>query len=251
MDDQSDSFPAAYRGVHYTEALRQLALKRGVIRYFEIGVQAGRNFSRIPCQVAIGVDPSFQLTQNVAHHKKQTMLFQLTSDRYFCDIDTHAVAGGAIDFAFLDGMHLFEYLLRDFYNTERVCSTQSLIAIHDCMPLNAIMTERNEQKAVQDSKGSSFESYWTGDVWKIVPILQKFRPDLRVLLVDCPPTGLVLVSNLDPTSTFLKDNYLSIVTEFADVPNTADSISMLYAQNKIMAGSDILNEFDQSLYLRT
>jgi len=35
--------------------------------------------------------------------------------------------------------------------------------------------------------------FWTGDVWKIVPALIKFRPDLRVFTIACPPTGLTVV----------------------------------------------------------
>jgi hypothetical protein len=245
------AFPKIHAGTPYTDALAQLSLKRAVARYFEIGVQAGRNLSRIPCEHAIGVDPAFQITQNVAgNNKKRVSLFQTTSDRYFNDYDTYEELGGPVDLAFLDGMHLFEYLLRDFYNTEAVCSPQSLIAIHDCMPLNAIMAGRNEQQVAIDAKGTDFERYWTGDVWKIVPILRKYRPDLHVLLIDCPPTGLVLVTNLDPGSTALQDNYLQIVGEFAAIPNDNDNILRMYEENSIRSSSDILNGFDHSLYLK-
>ncbi len=33
--------------------------------------------------------------------------------------------------------------------------------------------------------------YWTGDVWKLIPILQRYRPDLQLTLFDAPPSGLV------------------------------------------------------------
>lgn len=250
MVNKTDSFPASHVGIPYTEALGLLAQKRGVARYFEIGVQAGRNLARIPCETAIGVDPAFQIVQNVASNKKQVSLFQLTSDKYFDEVDTVEALGGTVDLAFLDGMHLFEYLLRDFYNTESVCSKRSLIAIHDCLPLNAIMAGRNERQVALDAKGTNFERYWTGDVWKLVPILRKYRPDLRVLLVDCPPTGLVLVTNLNPDSTFLRDNYLQIVREFADLANNSENISLMYKENEIQKSADILNEFDQGLYLK-
>ena len=250
MSDEKTTFPTAYQGMHYTDALGQLALKRGVSRYFEIGVQAGRNLARIPCDTAIGVDPSYQLTQNVAHNKKKVILFQMTSDRYFSDVDTAAEARGTIDLAFLDGMHLFEYLLRDFYNTERICSPRSLIALHDCMPLSSGMAGRNEQQVAREVKGTNFERFWTGDVWKIVPILKKYRPDLKVVLLDCPPTGLVLISNLDPSSNFLSENYLEIVREFSFVPNDDENIISMYKENKILSSSALLDEFDHSLYLK-
>ena len=50
---------------------------------------------------------------------------------------------------------------------------------------------------------------WTGDVWKILYAFKLFRPDLRVSILDCPPTGLVAVRGLDPSSTVLSSAVLS------------------------------------------
>ena len=55
---------------------------------------------------------------------------------------------------------------------------------------------------------------WTGDVWRLLPIFKKYRPDLRVIAVDCEPTGLVVCTKLDPRSTVLADHYYEIIDEF-------------------------------------
>ena len=106
-------------------------------------------------------------------------------------------------------MHLFEFLLRDFMNTEAASLPQGVIALHDCVPFDDAMTVRDHTTRTMRA--------WTGDVWKIIPILQEFRPDLRIEVLDCPPTGLVLVSNLDPENHVLRENYDSILARFAEV----------------------------------
>ena len=57
---------------------------------------------------------------------------------------------------------------------------------------------------------------WTGDVWKLIPILQSWRPDLTVTVLDCQPTGLVCISGLDPSNRVLSENYDRIVAELVD-----------------------------------
>ena len=160
--------------------------------------------------------------------KKKASFFQMESDSFFRDVDVIGAFGGRIDFAFLDGMHWFEFLLRDFFNTERLCEKNALIALHDCMPLTETMAHRDHATAVRSSMGSRYQGYWTGDVWKVVLILKKYRPDLKLLLSHAPPTGLVFVSGLDPESTVLKDNYDRIVTEFSAMPNDLEAMSALY-----------------------
>ena len=58
-------------------------------------------------------------------------------------------------------------------------------------------------------------AFWTGDVWKLLPILRKYRPDLRLHVLDCPPTGLVAITRVDPASRILADCYYDIVDEHA------------------------------------
>jgi hypothetical protein len=51
----------------------------------------------------------------------------------------------------------------------------------------------------------------------MLPTLRKYRPDLRVFLLDCGPTGLVACSRLDPGSDILQRRYHEIVDEMFDL----------------------------------
>jgi hypothetical protein len=55
--------------------------------------------------------------------------------------------------------------------------------------------------------------WWTGDVWRTLLALRKHRLDLAFSVIDSLPSGLVLVTNLDPQATVLTDNYETIVRE--------------------------------------
>ncbi|WP_337133804.1 class I SAM-dependent methyltransferase, partial [Staphylococcus aureus] len=71
------------------------------------------------------------------------------------------------DLAFIDGMHLFEYALRDFINIERHSSSNTLVVIDDIYPNHPAQAERDRRTRA-----------WTGDVWKLHAILTDYRPDL-------------------------------------------------------------------------
>ena len=96
--------------------------------------------------------------------------------------------------AFIDGMHWFEYALRDFANIERACSPGSVVFIHDCYPIDAESAARERSTKL-----------WSGDVWKTILALRELRPDLHVATLDAKPTGLAVITGLDPSSTVLFD----------------------------------------------
>jgi hypothetical protein len=175
--------------------------------YLEIGVQDGNTLKLASCY-SVGVDPeprpSIQPTAN--RH-----LYTLTSDDFFKQ-DMSAIFPSGVDFAYIDGMHLVEFALRDFINTEKLCHPNSIIAIHDCLPINAQMAERDyvpEQRTDHLTR-----TWWTGDVWKLLPILAEYRPDLQVTCLDCPPTGLILVSRLNAKDGRLWEKYDEIVHRY-------------------------------------
>ena len=98
--------------------------------YFEIGVERGETL-KLACCPSIGIDPNMKINHQAIGEKPACLLYRMASDRFFETYDPEALLGAKIDFAFLDGMHLFEFLLRDFINVERHCRRNSLIALHD------------------------------------------------------------------------------------------------------------------------
>jgi hypothetical protein len=171
--------------------------------YLEIGCRKGDSFAPVRSKT-IAVDPFFRAEINIIGKKPELHVFQATSDDFF--------AGGflqrndiRLSVSFLDGMHLFEYLLRDFMNTEAASDPKGVIMMHDLVPHNLGMTSRDL---------TSIRGAWTGDVWKLLPILQRWRPDLALTMLDLRPTGVLCVSNLSPGNRVLQENYDAIVAEF-------------------------------------
>ena len=177
---------APLTGPHYLTTLGSLHNSRRVERYLEIGTQSGGSLKRAIGQ-AIAIDPEFRLDTADWGQRPGLHLFEMTSDAFFANHDPRAVLDGPIDLAFIDGMHLADYVLRDFVNVERYCAPGALIVLHDAIPGNFEMTERVRRTA--ERRDRALANAWTGDVWRILPILRRERPDLRIQILDCEPTG--------------------------------------------------------------
>ncbi len=210
---QAPSPTYLHKGEDYLNVLKFIHDRQKPKSYLEIGTANGGSLKLASCP-SIAIDPSFRLQKGTLARHKMTFLFQMTSDEFFADHDLRQYLPEGVDFAFLDGMHKYEYLLRDFINTERYAHPRSIIAMHDCYPVNTEITEReyNSNPAEYRTRG-----WWAGDVWKLLPILRRHRPDLSVTILDAPPTGLVLATGLDPASRVLVDAYKSIVAEFQSI----------------------------------
>ena len=174
--------------------------------YAEIGVSLGRSLTlALPGTIAIGVDPSPNVQFPL---RRGTRVFNQTSDDFFADHNLRGLFGGLpLDLAFIDGMHRFEFALRDFMNIESASASESIVLIHDCLPVDELSADREQQTTI-----------WSGDVWRLILLLRRWRPDLKVSVIDVAPTGLGLVRGLNSNSTVLRDHYEEIVDEFMSVP---------------------------------
>jgi hypothetical protein len=199
-------------GVPYLDFLTALHTHLTPRTYLEIGTETGASLAPVGCD-AIAVDPRFALQTGVTGNRRRTFFFQMPSDTFFANEDVPGLLGRPVDIAFLDGMHRFEFLLRDLIGAEAACHSRSLILLHDCLPLNPRMALRQYRQG-DPAEGDSVY-FWTGDVWKLLPILKQHRPDLRLHLLDCPPTGLVAITRVDPSSRVLADSYYDIVDQYA------------------------------------
>ena len=234
-------------GPAYRQFVWDVVRLKNARNYLEVGVRDGVTLVNVECP-SIGVDPEFVFNRNPMGKKRILHLYQMTSDEYFRDHDPRAVFGAPVDVAFLDGLHLFEYLLRDFINVERVCGRSSAVLLDDCLPINIEMTERTPRPDLR--KDRQIAGWWTGDVWKVVSILREYRPDLRITPVDVIPTGSIVVTNLDPGSTVLNDRYFEIVDKHRGVDFTPESFDGYWAANAPCAATDLTSGFDLSLTVR-
>ncbi|MGZ4675042.1 MAG: class I SAM-dependent methyltransferase [Acidimicrobiia bacterium] len=170
--------------------------------YLEIGMRTGESIAQAcPETIVVGIDPCPAIDTKV---NADARLFFETSDDFFAHHDVREVCdGNPLDLAFIDGMHLFEYALRDFRNVERNATPDSVVLVHDCLPREAPMATRERQTAM-----------WTGDTWKLVCCLREMRPDLDVATITVKASGLAIIRNLDPASTVLFDRYDEALERF-------------------------------------
>jgi hypothetical protein len=155
--------------------------------YLEIGVQFGSSLALARSATAIGVDPNPMVNLVPGNLKANQFIYSMDSDSFFASHSQHIPR---VDLGFIDGMHLFEYALRDFINMEVVTSTQGVIVFDDVLPYA-------QEIAVREQPPGD----WTGDVWKVYPILKEYRPDLNIALIDTAPTGTMVVTNLGDRAT--------------------------------------------------
>ena len=180
-------------------------------RYLELGSGRGDMLRLAKCR-SISVDVAPNMAIDALADKPACFLFRQGSDEFFRETNPTELLGGPVDLAFLDGPRLFERLLREFAMVERHSRREGVILLHDCIPTDTHIARRQ----MQDERlagHSAHPTFWAGDVWKAAALIVRYRTDLRVYAFNTPPTGLIAITNLDPTSTLLSDHYFALVQE--------------------------------------
>lgn len=194
----------------YLHLLRKFHDELRPATYLEVGVHTGQSLTLLePETLAIGVDPvpSLRLPVNTT-----AKLFFETSDEFFAKHDVRSELGGrGLDLAFIDGMHLFEYALRDFRNVERSCNENSVVLVHDCYP-----------EAPEHATRHRNTREWTGDTWKIILCLKEYRPDLdvHVIRVGCSGLGIITGMRGGNAPTALDTHYDEIIDRYTNLEFT-------------------------------
>jgi hypothetical protein len=189
--------------------LRELHKRLRPKGYLEIGVQYGHSLklAEVDTPAVVGVDPDPQVGAPLAD-----MVLRMTSDQYF---ETYT-AMPWVDLAYIDGMHLVENVLRDFIGVEERATPGAVVVIDDVLPY-----------AVEIAGREPLPGDWTGDVWKIWPILRKWRPDLHITMVDVAPTGAMVIQGLDPVNgpAWLRTFYDQITEIWAKEADTGEFVA--------------------------
>ncbi|MGH2615624.1 MAG: class I SAM-dependent methyltransferase, partial [Thermomicrobiales bacterium] len=173
--------------MHYLDLLRRLHEELRPAGYLEIGVDWGDSLALSRAR-SVAIDPAPKPRPESLLGKEGLILYAGTSDDFFREQRREAMLGGApLDLAFIDGLHEFAQVVRDLEHVERWSHAGTVVAIHDVLP-------RNAWEAAPAFHGGA----WTGTVWRVVPFLHAHRPDLRVWLTDATPTGMLIVTGLDP-----------------------------------------------------
>ena len=204
-------------GMQYTAWLQWFHRNLNPRNYLEIGVNTGRSLqyalSGTPC---IGIDPSPVLEYKLMDKQQ---LIETTSDDFFANNNVENLFG-KIELAFIDGLHHYDQVLKDFINVEKHSDKDTVVLLHDIYPVVPETATR---------EWNTF--YWAGDTWKFMHIINKYRPDLTIRTIPTFPTGLGFVNNLDANSTVLEDNFETILAEFNELEYNLDNPVNLIAND--------------------
>jgi len=140
--------------------------------YLEIGCDKNLTFDSIFLKNKIGVDP----VRGGTH--------RMTSDNFFDENNT------IFDLIFIDGLHHYEQVKRDVFNSLNKSKSNSWIVLHDVFPRNAV-----EEHTPCITSGP-----WTGDVWKIAFDLMKINGiEFKIVLIDF---GVLVIRKLQEKVDF-------------------------------------------------
>jgi SAM-dependent methyltransferase len=183
----------------YVEVLRYIHELVKPKNYLEIGIKKGKSLRLSSCD-SLAIDP-YPRMESIPSNVR---LFETTSDDFFFFFAEQEIKK-PLDLAFIDGMHLFEFVLRDFMNVERYMSTNGIIIIDDVLPNHPVQAERDRKSQV-----------WCGDVWRLSRLLQEKRPDLKLTWLNTSPSGLLLITRPNPKNNTLWEQYNPLVRKYLD-----------------------------------
>ncbi len=195
-------------GPHYHDVLAEMHALLQPDWYLEVGSRSGRSLSLARCNY-VAIDPVFQRFPDAPVNGRRMHFLAQTSDDAFAS-GFLAREGIRPDLAFLDGLHLSEFLMRDLMNLEAAARPGATVALHDCLPTTHAMETRDDAVIATGQP-------WTGDVWKVLWWVAAHRPDLRIHALDAWPTGLVVIEALDPGNRILPGLYDRFLAEMVPV----------------------------------
>ena len=145
------------------DIINKIIKKKKFESYLEIGCQSDVNFSKIIIKNKIGVDP-----QSGGTHR-------MTSDDFFKQNKS------TFDLIFIDGLHVYEQVLKDIENSLKVLNDNGVILIHDCLPAK-----------IWHQTIPQTHSSWNGDVWKSI-VKSRTRIDIDTYTIEADQgLGLIL-----------------------------------------------------------
>lgn len=131
-----------------------LITKHRYKNYLEIGTQNSICGSNVKCELKVGVDPA-------------------PIDRVEGDFDTHNTMTSdsffnynksKFDIIFIDGLHTYEQVRKDFVNSIDCLNEGGCIVLHDCLPTT-------EERAKSFNEGG----IWNGDCYRFIQDLEDVK----------------------------------------------------------------------------
>jgi hypothetical protein len=159
------------------DLIQHIINKYNYTSYLEIGCDKDQSFSRIKINKKIGVDPISGGT------------IRDTSDNFFINNKDK------FDIIFIDGLHHYEQVIKDVYNSLDILNDNGHILIHDCLPRTIA------HQAIPRYRGS-----WNGDVWKsIVELRTKSNLEVFTCEIDFGVGVIRKKNNINPLDIKIND----------------------------------------------
>lgn len=174
---------------HSSRRVNAVASRLGGRRYLEIGVHTGATFRTVEMEDRTGVDPSFAFDTG-EHQNETTRLLEQTSDAFFAQ----EPASSQFDVVFIDGLHTFEQVVRDFSNTVLHTHRRSAILLDDTVPndVYSALTDMAATMRFREAAGI-VDGSWHGDVFKALFYIHDFWPGLNYRTIVGPGNPQTLI----------------------------------------------------------
>lgn len=144
--------------------------------YLEIGTQNSVCGSNVVCDYKVGIDPN-PIQRIDGDFNKH---FKCTSDYYF------AHNNETFDIIFIDGLHDYGQVSKDYLNSTIRLNDGGCIVLHDCLPTT-------EERAKSFNEGG----IWNGDCYRFVQDLEVSRVKFYIADFDQGCT-VVFKSDMNP-----------------------------------------------------
>ncbi len=205
-------------------AVDQAAAPQGFVA---ISTKSGRAARCIACHGVL-VDPAMASSEAALQPGQHLAFLRSDAAQAFAEAPLSDAFPHGVDLALLDGLHAFATMLDDFMAVEAASHPGTVVLLHDCLPLNHRMTGEPAGHDPSDDD-PALRDFWTGDVWKIIPTLQHYRPDLSLAFVNCGPTGFVVCRGLKARSTVLRDARAAILARVGPLSLTSYGLGRLWS----------------------
>ena len=167
--------------------INKLIREKKFRNYLEIGVFLGYVFFYVSAARKYAVDPDFKfgfyrklkrVFKNLSNLRAK--FYEKTSDDFFAQDAPRLFGKKNIDICLVDGMHEYDFALRDVENSLKYLQQNGVIIMHDCNP-------KTPEAAVlfKEWEARGFSGDWNGDVWKSILQLRSTRDDINVFVLDC------------------------------------------------------------------
>jgi hypothetical protein len=175
---------------HRLDLIKYFIKKTNCQNYLEIGCDKNQIWDHIKVANKFGVDP------------RRGGNLRMTSDEFFSKNSI------SFDVVFIDGLHEYEQVTRDFDNSLKYLTDSGIIIIHDMLPRNKEMADPNNI-----CSGS-----WLGDVYKLAFDLSN-RTDItfKLVLID-QGCGIVFKKQNNQNFNFNKADWNYYVNNWSKLP---------------------------------